>query len=336
MKYPVVSVIMPVYNSADFIKEAIESILNQTFSDFEMIVIDDCSTDNSAEIICSIQDERLVFLKNDVNLGVAKTLNRGIEVAKGKYIARMDADDVSLPDRFDKQVSFFEAHPDYILCGGFAVTYDGESQFVYPSVDNYLRPLLLFQNVFVHPNVMFRADALKKLKYDEGFNFCEDYDLWFRCSRMGKIMVLPHILLRYRVHAGSVTFQKQKRMNDLRRVVQERELALLGIFPTEEEYQIHEKIARIYSLKNELKATYLIDLENWLDKLMYIHSQKPVYKRSDLNAVVFYRWLLSCHFLGKPAWIASRKILSHLTPLSFFKVLHLLFLKYVYENKKYS
>ncbi len=114
-----VSIIMPVYNSSGYLSDAIESILSQTYSDFEFIIIDDASTDNSIEIIYSYHDPRIVLLKNDINLGVTHSLNKGIKHARGKYIARMDADDIALPQRIELQVDFLEKNPEFILVGSF-------------------------------------------------------------------------------------------------------------------------------------------------------------------------------------------------------------------------
>ena len=127
---PRISVIMPAYNAEKYIREAIDSILAQTYTDFEFIIIDDASTDATASIVESYSDERIRFFRNEHNMGVANTLNRGLDLAVGEYIARMDSDDISLPERFAKQVEFMDTHTDVIVCGSNAIVFgDGINEY---------------------------------------------------------------------------------------------------------------------------------------------------------------------------------------------------------------
>ena len=206
---PKISVIMPAYNAEKYLREAIDSILGQTFTDFELIVINDCSRDDTEQIILSYQDPRIVYLKNEKNLGVAGTLNRGLEVARGAYIARMDADDRSVPDRFQRQVGYMDANPLTVVCGSRVTVFsdDGQQrQADYPTEDAQIRATLLVACPFAHPSVMIRRQALSQLGsgYEEAFEKVEDYRLWTRLAEVGQLKNLEESLLFYRKHPGQV------------------------------------------------------------------------------------------------------------------------------------
>lgn len=203
---PKISVIMPAYNAEKYIKEAIDSILGQTFRDFELIVLNDCSRDSTEAIILSYQDPRVVYMKNEENLGVAGTLNRGLDHARGEYIARMDADDIALPHRLERQAAFLDAHPDVIGCGSNAILFgelSGNTDM--PFGDRNIRLRLALSNPFVHPTMLLRKAGMQDARYDRSFEGREDYRMWMVLSQLGKMENLPEPLLRYRVHKGQVT-----------------------------------------------------------------------------------------------------------------------------------
>lgn len=206
---PKISVLMPAYNAEKYIKEAIDSILAQTFSDFELIIIDDGSTDRTAEIVNDYSDSRIRFCPNEKNMGVAATLNRGLALASGEYIARMDADDISKEERFSKQVGYLDAHADIAVCGtSIELFCDGTVIGTrFPSTElEKLKEDLFFSCGIAHPSVMMRKAAILELGgYDPAFNGMEDYELWCRVAEKNKIAVLPEILFRYRIHRGQVT-----------------------------------------------------------------------------------------------------------------------------------
>lgn len=208
---PKVSVIMPAYNAEKYIGQAIGSILGQTFEDLEFIILNDCSKDKTEEIILSYSDERIVYVKNEKNLGVAGTLNRGLGLAKGEYIARMDADDISLPERLERQAAFLDENPAVAACGSNAVLF-GEGMEEYPTEmpedDLHIRIRLAISNPFVHPSMMLRAASLDGLRYDSAFEGREDYRMWMELSQNHAMANLPQCLLRYRIHGGQVTQKK--------------------------------------------------------------------------------------------------------------------------------
>lgn len=205
-----ISVIMPVYNTKkEYLKEAIESILNQTFVDFEFIVINDGSTDSNIEkVILSYNDSRIRYIKQE-NCGVAQSLNNAIAISQGEYIARMDADDISLPDRFKKQVEFLESHPDISLCGSFIEVFDSNKKRKVIKYTEY--PQLLdcwCACIVAHPTVMFKKTDFEKydLKYNPEYK-CEDYELWSRAILHLKFYVIQEVLLAYRRHEENISFK---------------------------------------------------------------------------------------------------------------------------------
>jgi glycosyltransferase involved in cell wall biosynthesis len=198
-----VSVIMPVYNCQSYINEAIESILNQTFNNFELLLIDDHSNDGTLESIRSYTDPRIVIIEKQQKTGLVASLNQGISLAKGKYIARMDGDDISLPTRMQTQVDFFEQHPDVAICGtAYQVIGTGE-KVSYSTQHDDIKIALLQYCPIGHPTVMLRTDFLRQhnLFYDERFEAAEDYELWTRAIWLGQIVNIPNVLLNYRSYA---------------------------------------------------------------------------------------------------------------------------------------
>jgi len=200
---PSISVVLPVFNAEQYLAQAIESILNQTYINYELIIIDDGSTDTSHEIaIKSKEKDSRVRVLAQPNMGISKTLNRGIDLARGEWVARMDADDVALPDRFEKQIAkLCETGAD--ICGSW-VKHFGSSDtrtIKYRESDQAIKYEMLFGTPFAHPTIMMRTDLARTLRYDENWDKCEDYDLWERSARAGyKMTNVQEALLKYRVH----------------------------------------------------------------------------------------------------------------------------------------
>lgn len=211
---PQVSVILPVYNAQSYLRESIDSILSQNFEDFELIIINDGSTDSSWEIISSYADERIVLIDQE-NAGLPVSLNRAIQVAKGQYLARQDADDVSLPTRLAEQVAYLNAHPQCALLGTWAdIVMDStptDRGLYHPHLNGDIQIKLLFFNCFVHSSVMIRKSALEKsgLYPEDPDKFPpEDYDLWLRIAKYHEVANLPKSLLQYRELESSISRSK--------------------------------------------------------------------------------------------------------------------------------
>lgn len=208
---PILSVILPVYNGQDYLVEAINSVLSQSFDDFELVIINDGSTDSSATIIEKLDDSRIRFFQQ-TNKGLPATLNKAISLARGEYIARQDQDDVSFRHRFEQQVAFLEANQDVGIIGTSAEIWVGNSpsnRFLrHPTEDALLKFDLLFDNHFVHSSVMIRRAVFDDLGgYSENFlrQPPEDYELWSRVMKKYKVANLPDVLLKYREVEGSMS-----------------------------------------------------------------------------------------------------------------------------------
>lgn len=210
---PKVSVLMAVHNGEKYLGEAIESILRQTFTDFEFIVVDDASTDRSFEIAGAYTDPRMVLVRNERNLGLTASLNRGLSLARGQYVARMDCDDISLPERLARQVAFMDANPDVGACGTWALDIDREGKVIgrrEVPLGEHLNNFY-WRESLIHPASMFRFDPAAGPRYDTAARYSQDYDLWFRirAARL-RLWNLPEPLLLYRVHEESITRTKSE------------------------------------------------------------------------------------------------------------------------------
>jgi glycosyltransferase involved in cell wall biosynthesis len=199
---PKVSVIMPVYNTAKYLRESIESILNQTFSDFEFIIIDDASTDESVAIVMSYSDRRIKLIQKPVNTGYTESLNMAIDLAQGKYIARMDSDDVSLNNRFEKQYRYMEQNSDVLVLGGSYQILGTNDIVSLPLTHQEAAVVCLMQVPVAHPTVFIRKKLFDQynIRYEKKYEPAEDYGLWTKVVQLGRIENLPDIVLFYRHH----------------------------------------------------------------------------------------------------------------------------------------
>jgi glycosyltransferase involved in cell wall biosynthesis len=206
-----ISVVLAVYNGEKYLKEAIDSVLFQTFTDFELVIINDGSTDSTSGIILGYRDPRIVYLENETNKGLIYSLNRGLSVSRGKYIARMDGDDVALSKRLQLQYDYLETHPEIGICGSnieaFFSTKRKSMIVRFPETDELIRAFILFQSPFCHPAVMMRKELIEKnnLRYPGEFLHAEDYALWIALLKYTKAYNIPQTLLRYRIHEKSIT-----------------------------------------------------------------------------------------------------------------------------------
>ena len=207
---PVISVVLPVYNCAEYAGAAVQSILDQTFSNYEFIIIDDGSTDGTSDVLREFRDPRIQTITQD-NRGLASALNRGLELARGRYIARQDADDISLPDRFIKQIKFLDTHPSCALVGTWADIWREREKtgraHHHPSENAELQFELLFNNPFVHSSVMLRRSALEQagVYASDSFPQTGDFELWSRLARKNEVANIPEVLQIYREVRGSVS-----------------------------------------------------------------------------------------------------------------------------------
>lgn len=316
---PEVSVIMPVYNGGSFLKNAIESVLCQTISDFEFIIINDGSVDDTEDIILSFNDKRIVYVRNETNLRLIKTLNKGIDMAKGKYIARMDADDISLKNRFEVQLKLFNQPNVDIVNGRFFILDNNGEYFYKPKTqlslsDEALSYIITLQNLICHPAVMVKSSLLRKYKYldQPSIVHVEDFDLWNRMILdKHKCVTTDEPVLLYRDNFSSINHSNQEEqaynINALKkrylferfryRMPDEVILALSEkvLIPSDTSILLIRKelrnFIRILSISNSLSELCVRDLSRWVDFKVFLIVSKGFLKMNSfqkLEGLCFY------------------------------------------------
>lgn len=320
MKNPKVTVLMPVYNCESFIKEAINSILDQTFTDFEFIIINDGSTDTTKNIINSYNDIRIKIVNNKKNIGLTKSLNKGLKISKGEYIARMDADDISIKNRLKIESGFLNSNPEYGLIAARYSIIDKNGNILKNS-GSYLNPdgiyyTLNFQNCLTHSSVMFRKNIVSKIgAYDKALTQAQDYELWYRLSKVTKIYQTREILIKWRMSNKNISFyfkdiQKETEINEVKKNLEsciesklkKKEIKLL---------QLNE-IASFSDLKRVLYLLDKINKKLLLKEFIYIKkiglSIRKIKKAMELKK----RNLLFYYFRNTPL----KKSLKHFLSLN--------------------
>ncbi|KRT17319.1 hypothetical protein ASU31_06520 [Pedobacter ginsenosidimutans] len=214
MKKPKITVFMAAYNTSGFIEESILSILNQTFIDFELLIIDDGSTDNTALIVKTFNDTRIRFIQNNGNKGLPFTRNRLLELARGEYIAILDSDDIAYPERLGLQLNFFSSNPEVALCGGHGKIIDkngveSEKKIIVPTGDS-IGMQMLFGNPFINSSTMFKTEIFRELNGYRDFALAEDYDLFTRISERHKVANIDAFLVKYRIHGENITLKRSE------------------------------------------------------------------------------------------------------------------------------
>jgi glycosyltransferase involved in cell wall biosynthesis len=283
---PAISVIMPIYNSTEYLHEAIQSILRQTFTNFEFIIINDGSTDNSAEVICSYDDDRIVFLNYKDNKGYTERLNQGITISNGKYIARMDADDISDPKRFQIQFDYLEKHVNVGMCGTFIQTIgntDLYENWVKETDADRLKINLLFSAGFCHPTVMIRKETLTQnsLFYDKSFEPAEDYWLWTRLSKVTSVVNLDIPLLQYRISEMQVSVKRNEQQKGKKEQIIKSQLNELNLYPSLIEINLHLLLSNNKFL---IAPDYFRKIKRWNKKLKKANNELKIYNRQKFQA----------------------------------------------------
>jgi glycosyltransferase involved in cell wall biosynthesis len=297
---------MPVYNSEEYLSEAIESILRQTYGNFEFIIINDGSDDKSPDIIRQYQDKRIVFIDRNYNKGLPYSLNEGIRVSKGKYIARMDADDVSLLSRLEEQFEYMEANSDIGVCGTWAESFGEKVKtrlMKYHSNHEELRVVLLFSVCFAHPTVMMRKEILDKynLNYNLGYSNAQDYELWEKLSHVTKMGNLQKNLLRYRVSPNSITATVDAEKNELRyqliSKVFQKILYNLDINYNEKKSRLHFMLGLNKRISNE--DIDLLLLHKYFNSIINMNKSNSYFKKGYLVKHLSRKFLVVCFYQAK-------------------------------------
>nr|WP_315142633.1 glycosyltransferase family 2 protein [uncultured Flavobacterium sp.] len=306
---PKITVLMPVYNCELYIKEAVDSILNQTFADFDFLIIDDASTDKTVSIIKEYKDSRIQLIEKTVNTGYTISLNYGLKVAKGEYIARMDGDDISFPHRFEKQIAFLDANPDVVLCGSNFGIIGAEKLINLPEENEAIKLGLLKGNCIAHPSVMIRHSVLQEhaVTYDFNKEPAEDYDLWVRLLQFGKLYNIQENLLNYRVHSTQVS--KKRECHQANSALQSRfkMLNYIDYSFNSYEYKLLEKI-----MQRNIEVTYS-EIKDFfhLKKKMHLANSNNFF---DSNGLQFY--LMDLYHQKTKKYFVDRK---NFYPINFYQ-----------------
>ncbi|MEM4406818.1 MAG: glycosyltransferase [Candidatus Methanomethylicaceae archaeon] len=273
---PKVSVIMSVHNGEVFLEQAIDSVLGQSFQEFEFVIVDDASTDRTWDICaeCAVYDHRIILLRNSNNIGLTQSLNRAIEVSKGEYIARQDADDISVSSRLEKQVQFLGENPDVGVVGTWVAYVDEKGKITGywrpPTSPEVIKWNLLFGTCVAHPSVIMRKQLILKERYNPTYRYAQDYDLWLRLSKKTKIANIPEILYMRRVHPRTISLmhgqeQKQavvdimrKKLTSLLKVaIKEREVMILEGAITQKKMRTRQELRTLIKLIIRVYRAYL-------------------------------------------------------------------------------
>jgi len=319
-KLPLITVLMPVYNGFKYLDEAMKSILNQTFSDFEFLIIDDGSTDQSIDQIMLYDDPRIRLVENKNNLGQSETLNKGINLATGKYIARMDQDDISMPERLKNQFEFMENNLDIDVCGSWLQLmgkYDGIVELETDS-ERIKINLLTNQNL-AHPSVMIRKSTLVKyqLNYDPTFIVGNDYDLWVRMFEYCSFANLPDPLLKFRMHDNqySKILWEQNEVETNR--ILTNLLKKIGIHPDDSDLIIHKKLFTGYGID----SLFTGEVFKHLMCLRKSNLRKNIFEPVIFNEFLKKKWRrFMLNKKNKLLYWAS--ILLFFRPVNFFKIMN--------------
>lgn len=288
MKNPQISVIMSTYNTKkEMLLMAINSILNQTYKNFEFIIINDGGDD--INLIKLINDERIVIIKHDNRLGLPQSLNEAIHVSKGKYIARMDSDDYSLPNRLELQKEFMDNNPNIDICGTY-YKYFGENKKLELNVLNdykSVRCQLFGKNALAHPTVMIRKSFIEKfnIKYSLDFKYSQDFELWTRCLNYGNIAIMPKVCFLYRIHCNQISSKKHKEQMKLYESILKRNLNNINL---------SEKNIKYLKMFNGLEKVDFLGLSKFIDEAIknndfYLYYDKKIFK----NILYYYYFLLA-------------------------------------------
>ena len=291
-----VTILMPVYNCREYVREAIDSILGQTFRDFEFLIIDDGSTDDTNEIIRKYSDDRIIIHKNEKNLGLIATLNKGLDLAKGRYIARMDGDDISVSSRLEKQINFLEAHPDYIACGSWVETFKENEKTIdikYNEKYELIRIKSMYQNHFCHGSSLFKTDIVKKynLRFENKFIHAEDYYFFVKLSEIGKLYNIQEILLRVRQHNSNVSALSHQIQHKNSINVIKYQLNKIGINANDINFNLY---FRFFYSNFDLNKEEINITENFLINLIKANSESKYFPQNVFFEYITNKWFSLC------------------------------------------
>ena len=296
---PLVSALIPTHNRAHYVVEAVSSMLRQTISDLEVIVVDDGSTDNTQEQVAQLEDPRLRYLAHPINRGEAASRNTALDAATGKYVAWLDSDDIAHPERLAAQVGFLEQHADIAMIGSGAgkVRADGrrKSGRRLPPLDHELiSAWLVFRSPFQQSSLTGRADILKQYRYNADFPVCCDVDVVRRLCRDHRLANLPQVLIDRRLHSGQMVRTFDTEIIETKARMCRSQLLAIGIDPTEEEAARHALLGKANLSGFRLPADFLHWTRDWLLRIKGANRQSQAIDVASLDVTCAYVWLLAC------------------------------------------
>ncbi|EFM11433.1 glycosyl transferase family 2 [Paenibacillus curdlanolyticus YK9] len=330
---PRVTVLMPVYNGEKYLNQAIESILTQTYTDFELLIIDDASVDSSVELVRSYNDKRIKLVRNTVNMNLIATLNKGLKLANGEYIVRMDQDDISFPNRLKVQVEFMDLNKEVAISGSWIKTFGTKKSRVIKPPTSYkdIKSNLIFGNCLAHPSVIMRKSSLDKfgLSYNQKFIHAEDYELWQRASLLVEVRNIPKVLLKYRINEQGISRVYNEIQLNTIRLVCENILKQLEVNYSENDLENYYNLCSWnYNIKIN-NVNKLNDFEEILLRLYTSNEQKKVFDSTEFNKAIFNCWFRLCSasssYLGMNALRCfNSSEISSFYELSFYRKINLL------------
>jgi len=296
---PKVTVFIPVYNREEYVGEAIESILAQTFSDFEILLVDDGSTDTSVEKIRAFSDPRIRLVCNDRNLGIPKTRNKGVELARGQYMAMLDSDDRAFPNRLEKQVGFLDHHPEYAQVGSWCQMMDKDGTPLkkikrQPVLSEDIHAQFLFRCAMSNRSIMARTAILREYGYRNDFPRCQDYELHVRLTKRYKVANLPECLVYGRIHPQQITGQTPDLGDAKKQEIISSQLQELGVAFSPDDFHPHLTLSRMRKSEFIPDANYLAWAKTWLCQLQQANAQTHCYAEPAFSAALGEKWLQAC------------------------------------------
>jgi len=316
MNEPRLSVIMPVFNAAPYFRAAVQSVLDQTLQEFELIIVDDGSTDGSPAIVASITDSRIRFFKRGNSSGPAAARNLGLTEARGRFIAFFDSDDLAAPTMLAELFQFLATNPSFQIVGGWLqpIGEDGipaGEPLGYRDRSGKLASSMLFSNGLVTSCMLMERRCVGQERFDPGLTIASDYDLWARLVIKSKAHVLPRVLGSYRVHSGNITHRKQDSASECLERIYRSQLVRLGIQPTSEEIALHMQLT---GLTFGTPRQTVVAAEGWLLKLDRANALAGLYEIQPFRETLGDIWYGVCHSAcGNGFWTWRRFFASPLS-----------------------
>jgi glycosyltransferase involved in cell wall biosynthesis len=324
---PQVTILTTTYNRAQYLREALDSCLAQSFTDFEILIVDDASTDDTGAILALYRDERIRVVRNERNLGMCSARNRGLSEARGELVAQLDSDDIALPFRLERQVAFMAAHPDVGVCGSWAEYFSPGHTYIwrFPTTVEEIRAQMVFHNPVCHSSTILRPDFLARHGLRFRCQVADDYDLWVRALDHFPVTNIGEVLVRYRVHDAQLTRSADTLLQRDTMAVCERQIRKLGLSPTREQLILHVGLPH---KRFEPSLDYVMRVQDWLRQVVTANQERNVFPEPSFTRYAGGLWESLCRYavaLGaKGLWRTVRSPMTRHTTLSWRDQFYLL------------